>query len=205
MTLINILFFGILPAGLLMWIGNIIRSRGGDDKAEKRWLLFLLGGLGLSVAAFIIAMSISEYVFSFSMPVLLPILFGFTAALSLHLVRQRNISAVTASLLSLATLLFLSWIITLSNNWMILLLILMVGVLTALVWFVWDKMRKQYLSLFVLEVILLGISIRVADANRISDLSPHWLASMLSTGLISHRALGRDRALGTIVPKTPFG
>ena len=188
-----------------MWIGNIIRSRGGDDKAEKRWLLFLLGGLGLSVAAFIIALSISEYVFSFSMPVLLPILFGFTAALSLHLVRQRNISAVTASLLSLATLLFLSWIITLSNNWMILLLILMVGVLTALVWFVWDKMRKQYLSLFVLEVILLGISIRVADANSNIRYDSPLAGIHVVPGLISHRAFGRNRALSTIVTKTLFG
>ena len=99
-----------------------------------------------------------------------------------HFIRKQNISAVTAALLSLAILLSLSWI-TFSNSWMILLLILMGGVLTALAWLVWGQKGKQYLLFFVLEVILLGISIRVTDMNRISDLSPHWLASMVSAGL----------------------
>ncbi len=49
MSLINVLFLGILPAGLLMWIGNMVRSRAEDDKAGNRWLLFLFSGLGVSV------------------------------------------------------------------------------------------------------------------------------------------------------------
>ena len=66
MSLINVLFLGILPAGLLMWIGNMVRSRAEDDKAGNRWLLFLFSGLGVSVVILIITRSISEYIFNLS-------------------------------------------------------------------------------------------------------------------------------------------
>ena len=49
MTLINMLFLGIVFAGLLMWMGNLVREKGGDERTGKDWLFFLLGGLGASM------------------------------------------------------------------------------------------------------------------------------------------------------------
>jgi hypothetical protein len=179
MSLIHVQFLGILTAGLLMWIGNLIRARALRTEAGIHWFRFLLGGVGLSIAVFTAAMLMGERAFSMSVPVLLPVLFGFTSALGLHLLQSRNISAKTALPLILTILLFLSWI-TLSNNWMVLLLVLLVAVLTALVWFLWEQIEKWYPLIFALEVILLGISIRVTDANLVSEMTPRWLTSIAS-------------------------
>jgi len=179
MTLINMLFLGILLAGLLMWMGNLLPAQGEDERAGKAWLFFLLGGLGLSIVAITITWSISEYVFNLSAPILLPILFGFTVALGLHLVRERYMTPMKTALLFLVFLLLLSWV-TISNNWIFLLSIAGMGVLTVTAWLVWDQNEKRHLIFFVSEVILLGISIRVVDMNRISDMTPHWLGTVVS-------------------------
>lgn len=179
MSLIHILFFGILPAGLLMWAGNLVRARATDENAEKHWFRFLLGGMGLTMLAFAITRLISERVFSLSAPILLPILFGFATALGVHLLQDRKLDAKATLPLFLAALLLLSWI-TLSSDWMFLVLILLAAALTALFWLVWERSSKWYPALFALEVILLGISIRISDLNRIADLSPRWLSSLVS-------------------------
>lgn len=179
MSLIHILFFGILPAGLLMWIGSLVRARAVNEGVKKHWFRFLLGGMGISILAFVIARSISERVFSLSAPVLLPILFGFATALGVHLIQDRKMGTKAALPLFLAALLLLSWI-TLSSDWMFLALILLAAALTALFWLVWERSSKWYPALFALEVLLLGISIRVTDWNRIADLSPRWLSSLVS-------------------------
>jgi hypothetical protein len=49
-----------------------------------------------------------------------------------------------------------------------------------LAWQVWEQNGKQYPFLFAAEIVLLGISIRVTDMNRIPDMNPHWLASIAS-------------------------
>ena len=208
MSLISILFLGIPPAGLLMWVGNLVRTRGVDEKAGMRWLLFLLGGFGSSIGTIVIANLISDFAFSMSAPVLLPIMFGFTAALSLHLAQDRDIGTTMAVLFSIIIILFLSWIV-LSNNWMVLLLTILVASLTAFAWLVWDRNDKWHLILFTLEVILLRVSLRVTDMNRISDMTPNWLASFISfgtylfipwagivlTALLIRRLLSKDQLL----------
>jgi len=180
MNLINILFIGVLPAGLLMWAGNWVRTQASDEKPGKYWLWFLMGGLGLSIVGSIIANSISERVFNFSMPVLLPIMFGFTAALGLHIAQNQNIRIGWAILISILIAIFLSWV-TFGNNWMMLLFLILVAALTALAWQVWEQNGRQYLLFFAVEVVLLAISVRVTDMNRISDMTPRWLASGAST------------------------
>ncbi len=147
MSLIQSLFLGILPASILMWMGNLVRATSTDEKTGKDWLFFLLSGFGLSIAALAIAASISEYAISLSVPVLLPITFGFALSLGFHLVRGKHTGKTK----------------------------------TALTWFGWNQNGKTYLLLFAIEVILLGVSIRVADTNHMADTTPHWLGSMLST------------------------
>jgi hypothetical protein len=184
MTLINMLFLGILPAGLLMWAGNVIRARGAGDKVGVRWLLFLLSGLGVLLITLIIVISISDYVFSLSAPVLLPITFGFTVALIVHLLFDKSIwsrGAMKLIPLFLFVLLLLTWI-TISSSWRIILPVLLVGILIALAWLVWDRMEKWHLPLFALEVLLLGFSIRLADLNRTSEMLPSWLEYIVSIG-----------------------
>jgi hypothetical protein len=136
--------------------------------------------MGVSILVFIIASLISERAFSLSAPVLLPILFGFATALGVHLLEDRKAGIKPALPIFLAALLLLLWI-TLSSEWMILVLILLAAALTALFWLAWDRTSKWYPALFALEVILLGISMRVTDLNRIADLSPLWLSSLVST------------------------
>ena len=179
MSLINMLFLGIFLASLLMWLGNLVRGQGEDEKAGKYWVFFLLGGFGLSIVSIIAAWSISEYLFSMSVPVLLPITFGTTIALGLHLVQQKMTLKKTFPLF-LIFLLLLSWI-TVSNNWIFLLIIAGMGIVTVLIWLNWGQRERQYLIIFAIEVILLGISIRVVDANRVSDMTPSWLGSIVST------------------------
>jgi len=130
-----------------MWMGNLVRATSTDEKTGKDWLFFLLSGFGLSIAALAIAASISEYAISLSVPVLLPITFGFALSLGFHLVRGKHTGKTK----------------------------------TALTWFGWNQNGKTYLLLFAIEVILLGVSIRVADTNHMADTTPHWLGSMLST------------------------
>ena len=141
------LFLGILPAGILMWMGNLIRARSIEEKTEKYWLFFLLGGFGFSIVTLAIARSLGEYAFNLSVPVLLPIMFGFAAALGLHFFQGRHPGIMK----------------------------------TFLAWLGWDKNEKTYPALFVIEVILLGISIQVTDMNRIADMNPRWLGSKLYT------------------------
>ena len=146
-SLIQMLFLGILPAGILMWVGNRIRVRSAEEKTAEYWLFFLLGGLGSSIITLTIARSISEYAFSLLIPGLLPIMFGFAAALGLHVFQGRHLSITK----------------------------------TPLAWLGWDQNGKLYTALFIIEVILLGISIQVTDMNRIADMNPRWLGSMLYT------------------------
>lgn len=180
MSLIHILFFGILPAGLLMWAGSLIRAGAADERAKKYWLRFLLGGVGISILIFVIARSVGERAFSLSAPVLLPLLFGFATALGVHLLQERKAGTKAAFSLFIAVLLLLSWI-TLSSDWMFLVLILLAAGLTALLWLVWERNSTWYLAFFALEALLLGISIRVTDLNRIADVDPRWLSSLVST------------------------
>jgi len=147
MSLIQMLFLGILPAGILMWVGNRIRVRSAEEKTEEYWLFFLLGVLGSSIITLAIARSISEYAFSLLIPGLLPIMFGFAVALGLHVVQSRHLSIMKAPL----------------------------------AWLGWNQNGKLYTALFIIEVILLGISIQVTDMNRIADMNPRWLGSMLYT------------------------
>jgi len=179
MDLITILFLGILPAGLLMWAGNVIRAQVADEKAGKDWLWFLAVGLGLSVIAFILAISIGDRTSNFTMPVLLPITFGFAAALEVHLFQSHNINVGKLALIFLLIAVMLS-LGSFANSWTILLLFFLIATLTALAWLIWGQNGRQYLLLFTIEVVLLLVSIRVTDMSRISDMTPHWLASSLS-------------------------
>lgn len=179
MSLIHILFFGLLPAGLLMWTGSQIRARAAAEGLRKSWLRFLLGGVGIFILIFIITWLIGERAFSLSAPILLPLLFGFATALGVHLLQERKAGTKAAISLFLATLLLLSWI-AFSSDWMFLVLILLAAALTALLWLAWERNGKWYQAFFAVEVLLLGISIRVTDLNRIADFSPRWLSSLIS-------------------------
>ena len=179
MTLINMLFLGIVFAGLLMWMGNLVREKGEDERTGKDWLFFLLSGLGASIIAILISWSINEDVFNLSTPVLLSIIIGLTIALSLHLIQQLKMTPLKVAPLFIIFLLLLSWT-TISNNWIFLLIIAGMGILTVLAWLGWDQIKKRHWIFFVIEVVLLGISIRVVDMNGIADMSPHWLGSIVS-------------------------
>lgn len=182
MTLINILFLGILPIGLLMWAGNAIRARAiADEKVGEDWLWFLSVGLGLSVIAFIIAMVIGDRTSNFTLPVLLPIMFGFAAALGLHLIQGRNISMGRMAFIFILIVFLLSWV-SFTNIWIMLLSFLLIAALTALAWLMWNQGENQYLLLFAIEVILLGISIHVTDLHRTPQIRTEWLKAALSMG-----------------------
>jgi len=181
MTLINILFLGILPAGLLMWAGNVIRSRTADEERGKDWLWFLSVGLGLSIIAFITAFIIGDRVSNFTMPFILPITFGFTVTLGLYLLQGRNVSMGKMALIFLLFAILLSWV-SFANGWAILISFILVAILTAIAWLMWNQNEKRYLLLFAIEVILLRISIRVTELNRTPQIHTEWLRSILSMG-----------------------
>ena len=180
MSLIHMLFLGIIPVGLLMWAGNVVRARAADEKAGKYWLWFLMGGLGLSIVVPIVASSISERAFNFTMPILLPIMFGFTAALNLYIAKNQKVHTGWAILISILIATLFS-LITITYYWMMLLYIILVAVLTVLAWLAWGQYGRRYLLFFGIEFILLAISIRVTDMNHISGMSPRWLASKVFT------------------------
>jgi len=185
MDLIQALFWGILPAGLLMWIGNLIRARANDEKAGLRWLWFLLGGLGSLIVALIVSRLISDYVFNLAAMVLLPITFGFTAAMILHLFLDRGVwlqDGMKAIPLFLLIITLLAWF-TISNDWRALLPIAFVGILTVLVWLAWDRAKRWHLFLYAFEVFLLGLNIWVVDTNRIAEIIPSWLGYLISIGM----------------------
>jgi len=184
MSLIHVLFLGILPAGLLMWIGNWIQAEAIDEKSRGYWLSFLLGGLSLSLIAFIIAYSINDYAANLFIAALLPITVGFIAGLTSLFLSDRTTwwrELLKVIPLFLLVILLLAWILLFKGKEGLLPAMLGAG-LIALTWQAWGWIKKQYLILFTIEVLLLGFAIWVVDTNWLTQMNPRWLNFIISIG-----------------------
>lgn len=181
MSLIQMLILGIIPAGLLMWIGNTIRSREANGGLGKRWFWFLAGGLGASTVAFIVAALLNESRLNFFLLILAPIIFGFAVTLGFYLIQNRQFGLWKIAPLFLLILLLFSWLM-ISDFWLYTLLSGGMGILTVFAWLGWERNGRRTLIFFVIEVLLLAISIQVTDMNRIADMNPRWLGSILNIG-----------------------
>ncbi len=184
MSMIHALFLGILPASLLMWFGNRVHLGVADEKSRNHWLTFLLGGLSLSLIAFIVAYSINDYAANLFIATLLPVNVGFIAGLTSFFLSDRmawSRESLKVMPLFLLVILLMAWIVLSKEN-AGLIPAMLGGILIALAWQSWRVIKKQYVVLLVIEVLLLGFSIWVVDTNRPTQMDPLWLNFIISFG-----------------------
>jgi hypothetical protein len=161
------MFLGILPAVLLVWVGDRFKASAEDEKAVQRWLTFLLGVLALLLFSLLIANSIGERASSLLLAFLMPVICGTVAYLFLHISTgqmvwsRHSLKAVLLFMIVVALLIFLG----ISGNLTMPGFIIFGGVLLALVWKVWNWIGTWYLICWALQMIFLCVSLRVTDAN----------------------------------------
>jgi MFS family permease len=185
MTMTNALLFGILPAGLLVWIGNLIRTPTTIKKGKIRELLLLSGILALLLITLAVAISVNEpttyplQVLFFLLMALLPAMCGTLAALFLHIFSDRitrshytvRILAVFLTAFALVVTGIAAAVLTIPG------FILFGPLLIAVVWQLWGWAGKWYPVLYALQVILLGITVVATDSPFSVSEAPFWLAS----------------------------
>lgn len=184
MSLIYVVFLGITPAGLLMWVGSRLRPTANDEQGRKRWLFFLLGRLSLSLGAFLIANLVNTYTANLSFMTLLPITTVFFAELILYFATgldHRSREIIKALPLFCLVVLLMTWV-TISNTRETMLIILLGAILIALAWLAWDRAKKRFWGFYTVEILLLGFSIWMADSNPQVQMSSEWLTVIASFG-----------------------
>ncbi len=181
----NALLYGILPAGLLVWAGNLVRTPTTSKKGAIRRLLLFSGMLALSVITLTVAISVENSsveplrVLYFLLIALSPALSGTIAVLFLrfssdHIARARDtIKTLLIPLTALALLVagMAADVLTIPG------FILFGPLLIAVVWQLWGWAGRWHPVLYALQVILLGITVVATDSHFPVSETPFWLAS----------------------------
>jgi hypothetical protein len=186
MTTIHVLLLGILPAGLLVWAGNLVRTLTTSKRDATHKLLLLSGTLALFLVILMTVICVDDpaafpvRAFYSLLVVLLPAMCGTLAArllcfFSNRSIRSRNtiqVLSIFVTALVVATAVKGGMVVTLPG------FILLNALLIATVWRIVSWAGKWYPALYALQVILLGVSIRATDTYSPVLETPVWLASL---------------------------
>jgi len=182
MNMIYIQLLGLIPAMLILWIGNRMRASTPDEQGLPNWFTFLLISLLVLLNILLFVNPDINQVISIIWQTSLPVSSGVLAITLYQIFSDHKFwskDSLKTLFLFLSTIAFLIFVGIGILDVLSPLLFALAGIFSAFVWWSWRRIGENYLVVGAIQLLLLGISTWSADANHQLFNSPRWLSVMV--------------------------